>query len=252
MLQRVLEVLMWHEESQTEAVLSALATVTEVIKMDNSQTRVMLGLNFLTLLRNLLKHRHDHVRLAAVETLTVLSQKGFSQALYEGKVIPTLLELLAADNYVRWKVGHLLSVITHGTPQQISYLVNSCDIIRRLCESLGFFKQYDTVLSKIYKYMGPSFNFTFVFNIVTALHNVVNIGFLVSEQSGENNAYALRFSMGDVDHIKGFLTLLASNAEEEVGRLFVCFFFLPSDPLFVRPRGAKPAKAKFPRAAWRS
>lgn len=83
--------------------------------------------------------------------------------------------------------------------------------------------------------MGPSYNFTFAFEIVTALHSITNVGFMVAEQSGENNAYALRFTMGDIDHIKGnqrqvvvsktllgdadgfaaFLTLLSTNAEEE-------------------------------------
>lgn len=215
MLLRVLEVLTWQDDAQADQVMSALVTVTEVIKMDNTQTRMLLEKNFIVILRNLLKSRQDHVRLAAVEALTVLCQKGFQQPLFDGKIIPTALELLASDNYVRWKVGHLLRLVSNGTPQQVSFLVNSCDIVRKLCESLGFFKQYDQVLSTVYKYMGPSYNFTFIFDIVTALHNITNVGFLVAEQTGENNAYALRFSMGDIDNIKGLLTTLASNQEEE-------------------------------------
>ncbi len=62
MLLRVMEILSWQEDAQADAVLSALQTITEVIKMDNSQTRMLLEQNFLMRLRNLLKHRLDHVR----------------------------------------------------------------------------------------------------------------------------------------------------------------------------------------------
>jgi hypothetical protein len=55
--------------------------------MDNTQTRMLLEQNFMQRLRNLLKHRADYVRLAGVDCLTVMAQKGFAQALYEGKSV---------------------------------------------------------------------------------------------------------------------------------------------------------------------
>ncbi len=145
----------------------------------------------------------------------------------------------------------------------------TCDVIKRLCDALVHFKgslfcfvlfcfvfrfflirccsEYDTVLAKVYRYMGPSFNFGFVSDLVTALHNIVNVGFMVSgtihgccsvfvsqalflaEQTGENNQYALKFTMGDLDQIKNLLNLMASNVEQEKVQkkknpMFRCFF----------------------------
>ena len=215
-LSRVVDILSWHDEAKSEAVIAALHVLCEVIKMDHAQTKLLVEQNVVTRLRNLLKHKNDHVRMNVVETLIILAKKGSAQALFEGKVIPVVLELLSTDSYVRLKVAKFFRSITHGTPQQVSYLVNSCDIIKRLSDSLNHFKEYDSVLSKIYKYMGPSYNFAFVHDLITSLHNVVNVGFMVSEQTGDNNQYALRFSMGDIDQIKNLLNLITTNSEEEL------------------------------------
>lgn len=215
MLARVLDVLTWQDDSQTQSVLAALHVVSEVIKMDHSQTKTLIEQNVMQRFKNLLRHRHDAVRLATVDTLTVLAQKGQSQALYDSKIIPMLLDLLTTDAVVRAKCARLFRIISNGTQQQASYLVLACDIIKRLCDSLVHFKEYDTVLAKIYRYMGPTYNFGFVGDVITALHNVVNVGFMIGEQTGDNNAYALRFTMGDLDQIKNLLNLMVTNTDEE-------------------------------------
>jgi hypothetical protein len=202
MLGRMLDILMWQDDSQAQAVLVALHVVAEVIKMDHAQTKLLIEQNLMLRLKNLLRHRQENVRAAAVDTIVVLAQKGQAQAVFDSKVVPILLDLLTSDPVVRSKCARVLRIVSNGTPQQASYMVLTCDVVKRLCDSLVHFKEYDTVLAKIYRYMGPSYNFGFVGDVVTALHNVVNVGFMVGEQTGDNNAYALRFTMGDLDQIK--------------------------------------------------
>ena len=215
MLQRVLDILSWQAESQAQSVTAALKVAEEVIKMDHTQTKALIERQLLVRLKNLLRHNLDSVKLRVIDVLITLVIKGQAQSLFESKIIPTLLEMLATDKICRTKTAHLFRLITNGTPQQISYLVLSCDIIQKLAAALSFFKEYDAVLAKVYRYMGPSYHFPFVLDLITALHNVVNVGFMISEQSGDNNQYALKFTMGALDQMKNLLNLMATNSEEE-------------------------------------
>jgi hypothetical protein len=74
-------------------------------------------------------------------------------------VLPIVLEMLNSDAAVRHKCSKLLRIVSNGTPQvwccnlqfsfnfsclfllqQASYLVLTCDVIKRLCDSLVHFK----------------------------------------------------------------------------------------------------------------
>ena len=199
--------------------------------MDHTQTKALIERNLLVRLKNLLRHNSDSVKLDVLDVLIVLCNKGQSQSLFESKIVPPLLEMLSTDQVCRWKTAQLFRIITNGTPQQLSYLVLSCDIIHKLSAALGFFKEYDAVLAKVYRYMGPSYHFAFVLDLVTALHNVTNVGFMISEQTGDNNQYALKFTMGDLDQLKNLLNQMAVNSDEERSWRKVKSRIVPPSPL---------------------
>lgn len=110
-----------------------------------------------------------------------------------------------------------------------------------LTKSLSYFKVYDQVLTQIYKFCGPSFNFEFVRDVLIALENIgespslppllcfpkkaltdtllsliVNVGELEAEEKKKLNQYALSFDMGCVDALRNILQAIKQSPPEEV------------------------------------
>ena len=66
------------------------------------------------------------------------------------------------------------------------YLVKQ-GVVQALAKSLVHFKVYDQVLTEIYKFCGPSFNFEFVRDVLAALDNIVNVGEMEAEEKQKLN-----------------------------------------------------------------
>lgn len=60
-------------------------------------------------------------------------------------------------------------------------------VVQALAKSLVHFKVYDQVLTEIYKFCGPSFNFEFVRDVLAALDNIVNVGEMEAEEKQKLN-----------------------------------------------------------------
>jgi len=73
----------------------------------------------------------------------------------ESSFVPILISLIQKDDFVRWKVVHILSHIARVAKTSSKYLLQDCDIVRVFSSSLSFFKAYDPLLRDVYRYMGP-------------------------------------------------------------------------------------------------
>lgn len=72
------------------------------------------------------------------------------------------------------------------------YLVKQ-GVVQALSKSLIHFKEYDQVLTEIYKFCGPSFNFEYVRDVLAALDNIVNVGEMEAEETQKLNQVNLPF-----------------------------------------------------------
>jgi len=65
-------------------------------------------------------------------------------------------------------------------------------VVKALSKALAHFKVYDQVLTEIYKFCGPSFNFELARDVLAALDNIVNIGEMEAEEKQKLNHVLLR------------------------------------------------------------
>jgi hypothetical protein len=110
--------------------------------------------------------------MECLETLLILiSQKGEIQSVINSSIMTYLIDVISTDEYLRPKIAKVLKFASKGSSGHIKYLVDM-GIVGALCKALGFFKVYDTVLTKVYKYYGATYNFEFADDILVALDNV--------------------------------------------------------------------------------
>ncbi len=115
-----------------------------------------------------------------------------------------------------------------------------------LSRSLIHFKEYDMVLTQVYKFCGPAFNFEFVRDVLTGLDNIVNVGEMEAEEKQKLNQvaflflllkqnfvqsslcwnlmmkstvfsqYALSFDLGCVDSIRNVLQAMKQTSSDDL------------------------------------
>ncbi len=66
-------------------------------------------------------------------------------------------------------------------------------VVGALSRSLIHFKEYDMVLTQVYKFCGPAFNFEFVRDVLTGLDNIVNVGEMEAEEKQKLNQVGFLF-----------------------------------------------------------
>jgi len=197
-------------------VRGVLQTIVYVLRFDDKQTQFLLDFQLVAGLKGLLKAANDLVRVDVCEALIVLAGvRKRTQAIVNADLVPKLLKLLAVDELIRWKVAKVVKYLTRGTPTQVEYLVKK-GTVNALTKALAYFKVYDQVLTQIYKFCGPSFNFEFVRDILIALENIINVGEMEAEEKQKLNQYALTFDMGCVDGIRGVLLAIKQSPPEEL------------------------------------
>eukprot|EP01087_Luapelamoeba_hula_P013814 TRINITY_DN3982_c1_g1_i5.p1 TRINITY_DN3982_c1_g1~~TRINITY_DN3982_c1_g1_i5.p1 ORF type:complete len:859 (+),score=157.44 TRINITY_DN3982_c1_g1_i5:1017-3593(+) len=194
--------------ADTRVQRGVLQTIIQVMRFDEKQTHFLLEAKLVTVLKKLLKSDNDLVRVDVCEAFIVLAGvRKKTQAIINEKIIPKLLKLIMNDEVARFKVAKVIKYVARGSPVQIDYLVKE-GTVNLLIKGLSFFKVYDQVLTQIYKFCGPSYNFEFVRDILVALDSIVNVGEMEAEEKSKLNQYALTFDMGCVDGLKTVLQLL--------------------------------------------
>eukprot|EP00005_Dracoamoeba_jomungandri_P001938 CAMPEP_0174261552 /NCGR_PEP_ID=MMETSP0439-20130205/11494_1 /TAXON_ID=0 /ORGANISM="Stereomyxa ramosa, Strain Chinc5" /LENGTH=1028 /DNA_ID=CAMNT_0015346041 /DNA_START=22 /DNA_END=3108 /DNA_ORIENTATION=- len=197
-------------------IRGVLQTISNVVRYDDKQTEILVKSKLCETLKELLKSEDDLVRLDVCELLILLAGiRKKIQAIIAAKIVPKLLKLLSTDELVRWKVAKVIKYLTRGKPPHIDYLVKE-GTVTVLSRVLTYFKVYDSVLTQIYKYCGPSYNFEFVIDVLSALHNIVNTGEMDAEEKKKLNQYALSFDLGCVDNLKTVLQAIEQAPPEEL------------------------------------
>eukprot|EP01128_Nolandella_sp_AFSM9_P010431 TRINITY_DN7206_c0_g1_i1.p1 TRINITY_DN7206_c0_g1~~TRINITY_DN7206_c0_g1_i1.p1 ORF type:complete len:1094 (+),score=255.51 TRINITY_DN7206_c0_g1_i1:127-3408(+) len=197
-------------------VVMGLHTITDLVRFDNQHTQSLLKCNLLQSLKKLITDKSVEIRIAACDLIDVLaSVRGHVQSLIDSDLIAVILKLIPMDEEVRWKLVKVVKYVTRGTPSQVAYL---CDrgVVQILCKRFGEFKTYDRVLSEVYKYVGATFNFELIGDVLTSLLNILNVGEMLREDMGSGNPYALQFDMGAMDHLHSFLQTIKSSKESDL------------------------------------
>jgi hypothetical protein len=204
--------------STTRIVNQALDSIKAIVQFDNTQTEVLLNqCNLLDALKKLATAPDMSVRIATAELLGALANsRGLIQPLVNSGILEMILRLIALDEHVRWKFVKVIKYATRGTPAQVGYLVQK-GAIGTLCKALVHFKEYDRVLTEIYKHSGPAYNFDFVRDILTCLDNIVTMGELDSEDHNTaTNKYALQFDLESIDRMRGLLQAIKDSRPEDI------------------------------------
>jgi Ca2+-binding EF-hand superfamily protein len=193
-----------------------LAAINDISRFDANQTMLLLKNNLLEALKKMLMHKESTVRIAACEVIcTLANARGHIQFLINCGILEMILKLISVDENARWKLVKVLKYCTRGTPSQIKYLVSK-ETIQHLCKALIHFKAYDRVLTEVYKYCGPTYNFDFVVDILSALENIINIGEMEGEETQSANKYALEFDLECIDKIKSLLAAMKESKPEDL------------------------------------
>lgn len=196
-------------------VKQTLSIVDSISKFDSEQTTCFIKCGLLDELKKLLTDDDSSIRVDACETAINLAKfRDKTQALIDSNIVDLVISNILADENVRWKWVKLMKYITRGSVIQVGYIVHK-NAIQVLCKGLTYFKEYDRVLSEMYKFIGPTYNFDFVEDIITSLDNIVNIGYIQKSDNGKNH-FALVFDLDCVDRIKQMLTLIKDSPPENM------------------------------------
>lgn len=192
-----------------------------VLKIFNNMMRLphaseyvesLLQFELLSNLREILVESRDYsLRLCATEIVALLSgDLGYINEVLKTNLMEALIQLLD-DEYAKWKVVGVLSNATRGSAAHVSYLVERLNIISVLGQNITKFKSYDNVLRDVYHFLGPSYNFQFVHDIVDTLMNVLETG-----EKMNPNPFVDHFGMQLVDQIKTVMMILAEELADEM------------------------------------
>jgi len=186
---------------------------SDLIQLDNADIRALLDFGLLKRIKALLKSTSasDYdLRLRTCELVAVLAgEKGYIQDVIGEGLVPTMISLVFNDEFVRWKAMEVIKYVSRGQPSQVRYLVEKQDIVKSLANSLSFFKKYDSVLREVYNYYGPSFNFSFIEDVIEALKNL-----LTAPQQSES--YTNYFDMEILAKLNGVMKSLVTEDSEEM------------------------------------
>lgn len=97
-------------------------------------------------------------------------------------------------------------------------------VISALCKSLAFFKSYDKVLTKVYKYFGPTYNFEFARDVIVTLDNIVNVGEMEAETSakGVNGKCVARVCVCECESVSSRFVSVSSMSASLLDCVCVC------------------------------
>lgn len=189
--------------------------LTDLLRSDDASAKKFISFGLLQNVRTLLKASTDpseyNLRLDACELISVFAgEKGYIQDVIDADLIPVMVYLLFNDEFVRWKAIKTIQFATRGQKGHIKYLVEKQDIVKVLGNSLSFFKMYDSVLRDVYNHYGPSFNFSFVEDVVEAVENLMGACSQISE------SYINYFDMEIVDKMKVVMNTLVTEMSAEM------------------------------------
>lgn len=193
-----------------------LSAVFSMIQIDSEYTNAFLHAGLLKKLKALMNSDAPDLRINACEMIAFLaSTRGLIQPIIDEHIAADILNHISMESEVNTIWIKAIKYISRGTIHQVHYLV-SHNCIHILCKTLTNFKTYDSILTEIYKFVGVTFNFELVLNVLTCLSNIVNSGELEAEDGLGVNQFALKFHLDEIDKLKQILECIKTSRPEEV------------------------------------
>eukprot|EP01119_Soliformovum_irregulare_P013118 TRINITY_DN3460_c0_g1_i1.p1 TRINITY_DN3460_c0_g1~~TRINITY_DN3460_c0_g1_i1.p1 ORF type:complete len:953 (-),score=284.24 TRINITY_DN3460_c0_g1_i1:498-3326(-) len=213
-LRRLVDIL--REVSLPSVQKAALKTLTNIIRFDNNQMFLLLNqCQLLPQIEMILTSAENSVKIEACEFILVLvGLKGEVIPVISTSHIVTLLVGFLGIDSLRPRAAKILKYITRTSPPFIKVLVSQ-GLITSLANSLTHFKSYDRVLSTMYKYSGPVFNFEFARDVLIALDNILNVGEVEVEATRQPNQFALAFDLEVIDKLGALLAAIKENPDKD-------------------------------------
>jgi len=123
-----------------------------------------------------------------------------------------LLELMSNDDLSRLTVVKIIRFITSNR-NITQELVQKNGIIQKLGAALAGFKNFDPVIREVYHYVGPTYNFEFIEDIVGTLNNILECG-----KINNGNLFITKFDMQLLDRISDVIMKISSAKGIETWR----------------------------------
>eukprot|EP01083_Nonionella_stella_P025014 68893_1 len=157
-----------------------LDCMKDIIEVDANHLEEMLNIGLLKVLRNPLSSKHVGARHKALSLLSCIVRSSggkYVAAVMSSQLgyIHSLVELMNNDDLCRLtivKIFRFITVNQHCAKQ----LVQQNAIIHHLGCALNGFKKFDPIIREVYHYVGPSYNFEFVHDIIETLNNILECG----------------------------------------------------------------------------
>jgi len=177
-----------------------LNTLVDLLQYDdpsetNTNMVVLLQLGLLKELKALGSFsKETKIRIAVANLCGVIAEKRL-HSLIEDNMLPMLLtNVLSEDESISIAFIRAIKQMTKGNAAQVNYIVSG-GVISTLSKRLEDFKKYDPVLTSVYKYDRPRYNFDMAREVLTTLSNIVKAGEFELDINKGVNPYALAFDL---------------------------------------------------------
>eukprot|EP01125_Pyxidicula_operculata_P010084 TRINITY_DN331_c1_g1_i2.p1 TRINITY_DN331_c1_g1~~TRINITY_DN331_c1_g1_i2.p1 ORF type:complete len:645 (+),score=128.51 TRINITY_DN331_c1_g1_i2:2-1936(+) len=201
---------------RADVVQMTLMTLIDLARYDSNLTNALIQCGLLTELKRLLitSVKEPAVRHSVLDLIsTLVSDRGRIQEVIVSEIISLIIDYITEEESLRNRCIKIIKLLTRGTPDQVSYLVNN-KVITVLTKRLSDFKTYDQVLTEMYKFCGPTYNFDLAREILSALSNIVNVGEIISEDG--INKYALAFDLDSIDKMGSVLEAIHNSKPSDI------------------------------------
>lgn len=184
----------------------------DIVEVDQNHLEQMLNLGLLKVLNDPFTSKDVGARHKALGLLAVIVSTNngkYVRGVISSGFMKPLLELMGNDDLSRLTIVKIIRFMTmdRGVCHE---LVAKSSIISELGSALNSFKKFDPVIRDVYHYVGPTYNFEFVEDVLFALHNIL--------KCGDIQGFIHKFDMELLDRISDVMMKMSSAKGIETWR----------------------------------
>lgn len=189
-----------------------LSIVTHVVRCDANCTLKLLNFGLLPALAKLMESTNSApIRAQAVELAgCLIHDRKCGKAVIDAGIVAELVRLLNTDEAIERNILKVLGALV--SPEHITALVEDLSIVKVLSDRLVNFKQYDSVLRETYNYLGATYDFGLVHDVITMLGNVLRA---IGESKARSHLLQ-HFDLECVEKIRQVMLVCASKGAHEM------------------------------------
>jgi len=184
-----------------------LDCMSDIIEVDSNHLEQMLNIGLLKALSKPFSSNEVGARHKALGLLSVIVSTNngkYVEAVIKGNYMKPLLELMSNDDLSRLTIVKIIRFITISPPVT-QQLVEKNNVIRELGSALLSFKKFDPVIREVYNWIGPTYNFEFVEDIIETLNNILECG-----KVNNDNLFIIKFDMQLLDRISDLIMKIST------------------------------------------